>query len=227
MDNLEIWGKLQNTPEDAKKPIVAGRLKGFTDINPMFRFKRLTETFGPCGIGWKYTIDKLWLEPAGEEIKAFCQVSLYYKVDDVWNGPVPGLGGSSFIAKEKSGPYANDECYKMALSDAIGTACKALGMSADVYYAKDQTKYNTAPKNQRERGHGGSGSERGTQLQPPASVNPYTPPKCKVCGKEITDVKFKSGVVKKSAEIIKYTKDQYGQQMCYYCMKEAEKKGAS
>lgn len=221
MNNLEIWGKLQNTPEEAKKTIVAGRLRGFTDINPMFRFKRLTETFGPCGIGWKYTIDNLWLEPAGEEIKAFCQVSLYYKVDGTWNGPVPGLGGSSFIAKEKSGPYANDECYKMALSDAIGTACKALGMSADVYFAKDPTKYDAAPKNQRERGPDGSDSESGTQ--PP----PYTPPKCTVCGKEITDVKFKSGAVKKSAEIIKYTKDQYGQQMCYYCMKDEEKMDAT
>ena len=31
----------------------------------------------------------------------------------------------------------------MALSDAIGTACKALGMSADIYFSKDRSKYTS------------------------------------------------------------------------------------
>ena len=48
------------------------------------------------------------------------------------------------VAAEKSGLYTNDECYKMALSDAIGTACKALGMSADIYFSKDRSKYTEA-----------------------------------------------------------------------------------
>ena len=30
----------------------------------------------------------------------------------------------------------------MALTDAISVACKALGMGADVYWEKDNTKYN-------------------------------------------------------------------------------------
>jgi hypothetical protein len=30
----------------------------------------------------------------------------------------------------------------MALTDAIGISCKALGMAADVYFAKDRTKYD-------------------------------------------------------------------------------------
>ncbi|WP_254555280.1 hypothetical protein, partial [Salmonella enterica] len=33
-----------------------GRLKGMTDINPMWRIKALTEQFGPCGIGWKVEV---------------------------------------------------------------------------------------------------------------------------------------------------------------------------
>ena len=46
-----------------------------------------------------------------------------------------------FVAKESKGMHTSDECFKMALSDAIGTACKALGMSADIYFSKDKTKY--------------------------------------------------------------------------------------
>ena len=39
----------------------------------------------------------------------------------------------------------SDEAYKMALTDAISIACKALGMAADVYFANDRTKYDTQP----------------------------------------------------------------------------------
>ena len=45
------------------------------------------------------------------------------------------------MAKEKNGLYQSDECFKMALTDALSVACKALGIAADVYYEKDKTKY--------------------------------------------------------------------------------------
>ena len=35
----------------------------------------------------------------------------------------------------------SDECYKMALTDAISVAAKALGVAADVYYKNDRSKY--------------------------------------------------------------------------------------
>ena len=145
MANTDIWGKLENTPKEAQKEIGAGRLKGFTDINPMWRFKRLTELFGPCGIGWKYEITEKQIVPgANGEAKAFVDILLYYKWNGEWSDGVPGTGGSSLVSAEKSGLYTNDECYKMALSDAIGTACKALGMSADIYFSKDRSKYTEA-----------------------------------------------------------------------------------
>ena len=145
MANMEIWGKLENTPKEAQKEINAGRLKGFTDINPMWRLKHLTEVFGPCGIGWKYQIVNAYTIPgANDEVAAFVDILLYYKQGNEWSEGVPGLGGSMFVAKEKNGPHTSDECFKMALSDAIGTACKALGMSADIYFSKDRSKYTEA-----------------------------------------------------------------------------------
>lgn len=145
MDNVELWKRFEITAEEAKKPIEAGRLKGFTDINPMWRFKRLTEVFGAVGTGWKYEITSQRLSPGADGvITAFVDVNLYYKTSDgVWSEAIPGIGGSAFVAKEKNGMYTSDECFKMALSDAIGTACKALGMSADIYFSKDRSKYTT------------------------------------------------------------------------------------
>lgn len=147
MDNMELFRQFEKTAEEAKKPIEAGRLKGFTDINPMWRFKRLTEVFGPVGIGWKYVItDKQIIPGADGVVSAFVDILLFYKCNGEWSEGIPGTGGSSFVAKEKGGLYTSDECFKMALSDAIGTACKALGMSADIYFSKDRSKYTSAPE---------------------------------------------------------------------------------
>ena len=86
-----------------------------TDINPMWRIKALTELFGPCGVGWKYTItDKRLEDGANEEISAFVDIDLYIKHEGEWSKAIPGTGGSMFVAKERSGLYTSDECPKMA-----------------------------------------------------------------------------------------------------------------
>ena len=144
MDNLEIYKKVKDVPKEAKKEIQAGRLKGKTDINPMWRIKVLTETFGICGFGWRYEIIEQRLEKgANEEISAFVTIKLYIKHNGEWSAAIPGTGGSSYVAKEQRGLYTNDECFKMALTDAISVACKAIGVGASVYWDKDTSKYDT------------------------------------------------------------------------------------
>ena len=140
---MNIYNEFRTVPTEAKKSITGGRLKGFTDINPMWRIKKLTEKFGTCGFGWKYEIISQELkEGAKGEISSFITINLYVKVGDIWSEPIPGIGGSMFVANERSGPYTSDECFKMALTDAISVSCKALGMGADVYFEKDKTKYD-------------------------------------------------------------------------------------
>lgn len=142
-ENLYIYNAVRNVPADAKKAIRGGRLNGKTDINPMWRIKTLTAQFGPCGIGWSYEITKQWLETGhGGEIAAFCNINLYVCVGGVWSRAIPGTGGSAFVASESKGLYTSDECFKMALTDALSVACKSLGLGADVYWEADSTKYN-------------------------------------------------------------------------------------
>lgn len=146
MDNMSIYNAVAEVPKEAQKPITGGRLKGMTDINPMWRIQQLTEQFGAVGIGWYYEILNRWTEDgASGEKCAFLEIALYIKNGDEWSKPIIGTGGSKYIANERNGVYTSDEVYKMALTDAISVACKALGMGANVYWAAGRSKYNNAP----------------------------------------------------------------------------------
>jgi hypothetical protein len=130
-----------------------------TDISPQWRYMAMTETFGPCGIGWRYEIAKLWIEPGTNgQMVAFAHVLLYVKQDpeahrpqfpqtNEWSFPIPGVGGSMFIAEEKNGLRTSDEAYKMAVTDALSVSMKQLGVAADIYMNLwDGSKYKDGNK---------------------------------------------------------------------------------
>ena len=144
MDNMRIWNAVKRPPKEALKSITGGRLSGMTDIKPQWRYQAMTELFGPCGDGWKYTIDRLWTEPGNEgQVMAFAQVSLYVARNaGAWSDAIPGVGGSMLVTKEKAGLHTSDEGYKMAITDALSTAMKILGVGADIYSGMwDGSKY--------------------------------------------------------------------------------------
>ncbi len=204
MDNLNIYNKVRVVPSNAMKAIGGGRLKGMTDINPMWRIKVLTEQFGPCGIGWKYTIEKQWLEEGSNSQKAaFVNISLYIKLNEQWSEAIPGTGGSMFVTKEKSDLYTSDECFKMALTDAISVACKALGVGADVYWDKDKTKYDQKPQ------------EENNPNQSPPKQSPSNQKSedaanvaCKGCGTKIT------------AKVANFSTQKFRKPLCMNCQKK-------
>jgi hypothetical protein len=195
MENLTIYNAVRSVPDIAKRQIGTGRLKGKTDINPMWRLKTLTEQFGPCGFGWKYVItDKRLEQGANGEVAAFLDIDLFVKADGVWSDAIPGTGGSAFIAKEKNGPYTSDECFKMALTDAISVACKALGFGADVYWDADKSKYDK-PESKQE-----------------------APVLCECCGLPIKAVKCGDRVYPTN-EIVENAVKKYGKRLCWGCMR--------
>lgn len=203
MENMKIYEAVRAVPDNAKREIQAGRLKGKTDINPMWRIKLLTEQFGPCGIGWKYEITREWMENgANGEIAAFVDIKLYYKWEGEWSEPIPGTGGSAFVASERNGLYTSDECFKMALTDAISVACKALGFAGDVYWEKDSSKYDRPPQT------------------PPEPVPP-----CSCCKKAITGRKSAKRIYTPEY-IVQQSTATYGAPLCWDCMDNLKKAAA-
>ena len=140
MDNMKIYNAGRSVPDIAKKSFNNGSFSG-TDINPMWRIKTLTELFGACGIGWYYEVISERAETYGGTVMAIVDLNLYIKVDGEWSKPIFGTGGNQLVKETKSGIRPSDEGYKMALTDALSVACKALGIGADVYFEKDMTKY--------------------------------------------------------------------------------------
>lgn len=141
-NNMKIYESARSVPAEALKEIIGGKLKGKSDINPMWRLKTLTQLFGPCGIGWYVNIKNYWLEDGaqGERI-ANMIIELYIKQDGEWSKPIVGIGGNTIVQLERDNLKSNDEAFKMAYTDAISVACKMLGFAADVYFEKDKTKY--------------------------------------------------------------------------------------
>lgn len=145
MSNMDIYNAFRTTPKEAIKAIAEGKLKGKSDINPMWRLQMLTEQFGPVGFGWNFRVTRMEALPVPErsEIMCFVDIELKVKVDGEWSEPIFGTGGSMLVENYRSaGIKSNDDGYKMALTDAISIACKHLGMSADVYWAKGESKYS-------------------------------------------------------------------------------------
>ncbi len=142
MENLDIWNKYKQVPKNALKEFNNGRFSG-TDINTMWRMKSLTESFGICGVGWYYKPVKLWTEKCdNNDIFAFAEIELFIKVNGEWSMGISGTGGNKLQRQLKSGEMStSDEAFKMAITDAIGVACKNLGLGADVYWENDKTKY--------------------------------------------------------------------------------------
>ena len=142
--NMRIYDAVRSVPPEAIKPITAGRLKGKSDINPMWRIKVLTEQFGPCGEGWYTEGVRYWtvIQEKSLEMAVFCELQLHTKGENGWSAPIYGIGGNTVIAAEKNGLYLDDEAYKKAYTDALSVACKALGVGADVYWQSDRTKYS-------------------------------------------------------------------------------------
>lgn len=152
MNNLELYERYAQPPQDALKQFNNGRFSG-TDINPMWRIKALTQEFGPCGIGWYTEINRMWREDSVDNVATvYCEVALYIKHESAWSKPIIGVGGNTLTSiNSKNKIITTDEAYKMAYTDALGIACKALGIGANVWWESADSKYMRQDQERKER----------------------------------------------------------------------------
>ena len=165
------------------------------------RIKKLTEIFGPAGIGGYYDVVSERAEEHGDMTIAVVDINLYVKWGGEWSKPIYGTGGNVIVRKGQ----VSDEGYKMALTDALSVACKALGIGADIYFSRDTTKY-TAPQ-----------TEPVSAPEPPKDIS-Y---RCKECGTVLKPYIGKAGTEISVREHAMITERKFGRVLCRDCCKKA------
>lgn len=132
----ERYENVRRVPSDRLKPIGAGKLAKMTDINAQWRIEVMTETYGLCGLGWKYEIGEAVHQPMNDgQIMLYLPVSVYIKDKETneWSAPITQYGGDWLIKREKDKLVGQEEAYKKCLTDALGKALSVIGVAGDVY----------------------------------------------------------------------------------------------
>lgn len=138
--NLRFWNELSRTDPRYTKPFKRVGYSG-TQIDPTWRIRRMTETFGPVGIGWGWK----QLEWTVQEGMIFICCSVWYRDPD--SGEIgetgPQWGGSEIVRTRRDGSQdRSDECFKMSITDAVGKCLVSIGVAADVHLGDyDSSKY--------------------------------------------------------------------------------------
>lgn len=177
--NLRYYAYSRAVPKEAQKDFNNGSFSG-TDINPMWRIRMLTEMFGPAGIGWYTEVLSERQEQLTEDTTiSIVDLNLYINVNGQWSKPIFGTGGNTLKTKTSKGYIkTTDEGYKMAYTDALGVACKALGIGAEVYWSRDKTKYDNYFDNEEDPNATPAKAEelrkQATKTTPPQGPNTIT-----------------------------------------------------
>ena len=196
MENMEIFNAVRSVPQEAQRSFNNGRFKG-TDISPMWRIEILTKMFGPAGIGWYVDNVTERCEGHGDMVMAIVNLELHVKVDGEWSKPIYGTGGNVLLSSKGN---ASDEGYKMAYTDALSVACKALGIGADVYYGRPDSKY--------------------TVEAPKEDPKPDMHFRCADCGKVLEPYTKSNGETVSVRSIAERSKAKFGVMLCTECGKK-------
>lgn len=141
-DNLALWRMVEKTDPKHVKEITGKSYKG-NSPKPHYLIQKATETFGPCGIGWGFTIeDERIEEGAGGERMSIARVKVWFK----WNGErgeIEHVGGTQFSGIRSSGkPFTDEDAPKKSVTDALVKALSMIGFAGDIFMGRyDDSKY--------------------------------------------------------------------------------------
>lgn len=133
MGNLDIWESVCTTDKAYTKRV--NQRGGYTDINPMYRFRVMTEQFGPIGSGWGYEVLDQgieWAHTNNEEQSPkalhWCRLRVWVVTEDD-KGSWEHMGATEIYSNGKW----DEDAHKKSVTDALGKALSVLGVCADVY----------------------------------------------------------------------------------------------
>jgi hypothetical protein len=148
LNNLELWQSVEMTDPKHVKPITGKSYNG-SSPSPYWLVKKATETFGPCGIGWGFTVIDERIEVGTEpsDRVSFARVRVWYE----WKGKrgeVEHVGGTTFSGRRKpkgdqlGALFSDEDAPKKSVTDALTKALSMIGFAGDIFSGRwDDSKY--------------------------------------------------------------------------------------
>lgn len=140
--NTELWDRVCTTdPSQVKK--ITGKQYSGNSPKPYWIVQRLTEEFGPCGIGWGFSIVGERIERFGEtDSLHIATVRLWYVLDGT-RGEVEQIGQTKCSYVSGQGKFILDEdAPKKSVTDALVKCASYIGFAGDIFSGRwDDSKY--------------------------------------------------------------------------------------
>jgi len=138
--NMDLWLALAPSNMKYLKKVAFGSRK-FTSIDPQYQIMKMTEKFGPVGVGWGYNVEYDY-PSTNDVVLIVAKVSIWTTLPENIFGPI--AGSRTFWHKDMKRPA--EDAGKMALTDALTKGLSHLGCDADVFLGKHDNKYNADDK---------------------------------------------------------------------------------
>jgi len=145
MTKMDLWSRAFTTDPEAVKPITGKQYNG-NSPKPYWIVERLTAEFGPCGIGWGFSILNERFERFGDGVNA---ESLHVAIVRFWyvlggqRGELEQIGQTRASYTTSKGKFLVDEdAPKKSVTDALVKCASYLGFAGDIFSGRwDDSKY--------------------------------------------------------------------------------------
>ena len=145
--NIELWESVAETNPKYTKSFDRRGFKGVS-VNPTWLYKKMTEIFGPVGMGWGWEIKEEQVLDGhfiNEQTRAriHCvRVYVWYKQgEEKYHTPCQ-FGQTTLVGINKNGLFTDEEAPKKSVTDAVTKCLSTLGFCADIFMGQyDDVKY--------------------------------------------------------------------------------------
>lgn len=143
MENKKLWDEIKVTDPCSVKPITGKAYKG-NSPKPYWLIERMTDTFGPVGIGWGVIVKSERFERMSDtDVLHVAVVSVWYVRDGVRSDTFDQMGGTKAAYMTSSGKLMiDDDAGKKSVTDGMVKCMSMIGLCADIFSGRwDDDKY--------------------------------------------------------------------------------------
>lgn len=142
MDNKALWDRVCITDPAAVKPITGKQYSG-NSPKPYWIVERLTDEFGPCGIGWGVKVMNERMERLSETDTLHVALVQFWFMLEGQRGEIEQMGQTKatyLTSKDKL--MVDEDAPKKSVTDALVKCASYLGFAGDIFSGRwDDSKY--------------------------------------------------------------------------------------